>query len=312
MKAGLEHPSVPPLLGIAFGILAVSSAAILIRFAQAEAPSLVIAAYRLVIAGFILAPIAFVRHRQEITNLSRREMTLALFSGVFLALHFVTWISSLEYTSVASSVVLVSTIPLWVALFSPFTIKEKISRLILFGMLIALAGGVIVGLSDACRVDNLQVTCPPLAEFISGKAFLGDILALIGAIMAACYLLIGRRLRVKMSLIGYIFIVYSMAAMVLVIIMFAAGYKPYPYSGKIYLLFILLAIIPQLLGHSTFNWALKYMSAAYVSLSLLGEPVGSTILAYIFLHETPGGLKVFGAILILIGIYLASRSEKDL
>jgi len=91
----------------------------------------------------------------------------------------------------------------------------------------------------------------------------------------------------------------------------AAGYKPFPYSNKAYLWFILLAIIPQLLGHSIFNWALKYISAAYVSISLLGEPVGSTILAYMILHETPGGLKIFGAILILAGIYLASRSEKE-
>lgn len=306
-----KHSSFPPLLGLAFGILAVSTGSILIRFAQEEAPSLVIAAYRLTIASLILAPIALVKRRQEISNLSRRDLILALVSGFFIALHFATWITSLEYTSVASSVVLVTTIPLWVALLSPLTIKEPISRLILWGMIIALVGGMIVGLSDTCQLDGFRLSCPSFTEFIGGKTFFGDLLAVIGAIMAACYMLIGRRLRGKISLISYIFIVYGMAAIVLIIIMFAAGYKPYPYSGETFLWFILLAIIPQLLGHSTFNWALKYVSAAYVSISLLGEPVGSTILAYFILQETPGGLKIFGAILILVGIYLASRSEKD-
>jgi drug/metabolite transporter (DMT)-like permease len=311
MKIASEHSSVPPLVGLGFGILAVSTASIFIRFAQEDAPSLVIAAYRLTLAALILAPIALIKHRREITGLSRKELGLALASGFFLALHFATWITSLEYTSVASSVVLVTTIPLWVALLSPFTVKESISRWVLFGMVIALVGGVIIGLSDTCQTHGLQVSCPTIAEWVSGTAFWGDILAVTGAIMAACYMLIGRRLRGKMSLISYIFIVYGMAAIVLIIFVIVAGYQPFSYSSKTYLWFILLAIIPQLLGHSTFNWALKYVSAAYVSISLLGEPIGSTILAFIILNETPGGLKIFGAILILAGIYMASRSEKD-
>ncbi len=311
MKIDPERSPAPPLIVLAFGILAVSTASIFIRFAQAEAPSLVIAAYRLTIAALILAPIALFKRRQEITSLSRRELVLALASGFFLALHFATWITSLEYTTVASSVVLVTTIPLWVALLSPFTVKEPISRLVLLGMVIALMGGVIIGLSDACQTAGFRVTCPSLTEFIGGKAFWGDLLALTGAIMAACYMLIGRRLRGKMSLVSYIFIVYGVAAVVLVIIMFAAGYQPFPYSAKVYLWLVLLAVVPQLLGHSSFNWALRYVSAAYISIALLGEPVGSTILAFFILHETPGGLKIFGAILILAGIYLASRSEKD-
>jgi drug/metabolite transporter (DMT)-like permease len=311
MKTTAEHKPVPPLAGLAFGILAVSTASIFIRFAQQEAPSLVIAAYRLTLAALILAPIALLKHRREITGLSWRDLGLALASGFFLALHFATWITSLEYTTVASSVVLVTTIPLWVALMSPFTVKEPISRFIMVGMVIALAGGVIVGLSDTCQTFGLRVSCPSIAEFVGGTAFWGDILAVIGAIMGACYMLIGRRLRGKMSLVSYIFIVYGMAAIVLVIIMFVAGYQPFGYSSRVYLWFILLAIVPQLIGHSTFNWALKYMSAAYVSISLLGEPIGSTILAFLILHESPSGLKIFGAILILAGIYMASRSEKD-
>ncbi|MBN1536045.1 MAG: DMT family transporter [Anaerolineales bacterium] len=311
MKTKPDHKTISPLLGLFIGILAVSTASIFVRFAQEESPSLVIAAYRLTLSSLVLAPVAFFKHRKEISRLSRRDVLLALASGFFLALHFAAWISSLEYTSVASSVVLVATIPLWVMLLSPFTIKESISRLMLLGMAIALAGGVIVGLSDTCQIIGWQVKCPPLIEFIRGKAFWGDALALTGAIMAACYMLIGRRLRVRMSLITYIFLVYSMAAIVLIIIMFMAGHQPYPYSARTYLWFVLLALVPQLLGHTSFNWALKYLSAVYVSISVLGEPVGSTILAYIVLHETPGGLKIFGAILILAGIYLASKSEKE-
>jgi drug/metabolite transporter (DMT)-like permease len=310
MKINSERSPVPPLLALTFGILAVSTASIVIRFAQTEAPSLVIAAYRLSIAALILAPIALIKYRKEMASLSRRELGLAMASGFFLALHFATWITSLEYTTVTSSVVLVTTIPLWVALFSPFTVKEPISRLVIIGMVIALFGGMIIGISDSCSSIGLQITCPGWSEFVGGKVFWGDLLALAGAITAAFYMLIGRRLRAKTSLISYIFIVYGMAAIVLVIFMFSTGNQPFTYSPKIYLWLVLLAIIPQLLGHSTFNWALRYVSAAYVSLSVLGEPVGSTILAYFFLNETPGGLKIFGAILILAGIYLASKSEK--
>jgi drug/metabolite transporter (DMT)-like permease len=274
-----HRPPVSPLLALFFGILAVSAASIFIRFAQTNAPSLVIAAYRLALATLILSPVALSRHRSELGGLNRRELGLALLSGFFLALHFATWITSLEYTSVASSVVLVTTTPLWVALLAPFTLKEALSRTVRLGMVLALIGGVVVGLSDTCAWTSGSLVCPPLSDFMREGAFWGDLLALAGAIMAAAYVLIGRRLRGNMSLITYIYLVYGMA------------------------------LVPQLLGHSTFNWALRYLSAAYVSITLLGEPIGSTILAYFLLKETPSALKIFGAILILVGIYVASQSE---
>jgi drug/metabolite transporter (DMT)-like permease len=309
MNTSSPRPSVPPLLAIFFGILAVSTASIFIRYAQEYAPSLVIAAYRLSLAALVLAVPALLRHREEITSLTRRELGLALLSGLFLALHFATWITSLEYTTVASSVVLVTTTPLWVALLSPFTLREPVGRLVLIGMGLALIGGVIVGLSDTCTFLEGSLACPPLAEFVRGQAFLGDLLALAGAFMAAGYIVIGRRLRGKMTLIPYIFVVYGMAAVVLLVIMSGAGQSPLGYPPRAYLWFALLALVPQLLGHSTFNWALRYLSAAYVSISLLGEPIGSTILAYFLLQETPTSLKIFGAILILAGIYVASLRE---
>jgi drug/metabolite transporter (DMT)-like permease len=306
-----SKPRIPPILAIVFGILAVSTASIFIRFAQEEVPSLVIAAWRLTIASLILAPIAVTRHKQELTSLRRGELLLALLSGTFLALHFATWITSLEYTSVASSVVLVSTIPLWVALLSPITIKEPIRRTVFIGLILAMVGGVIVAVSDSCSLTAGRLSCPTMADFMRGQAFLGDVLALCGAIAGAGYLLIGRKLRVKMSLVGYISLVYGMAAVVLVILVVGAGLKFFGYPPQNYVWLILLAIIPQLLGHSTFNWALGYLSAAFVSITLLGEPIGSTILAYIILDERPTLIKLLGGGMILAGIVIASRSEVD-
>jgi drug/metabolite transporter (DMT)-like permease len=306
-----KRPPIPPIVAIMIGILAVSTASIFIRFAQEEVPSLVIAAWRLTIASLILVPIAATRHKTELQGLSRKGLLLALLSGTFLALHFATWITSLQYTSVASSVVLVSTIPLWVALLSPITIKEPIGKAVFVGLVFALIGGVIVAISDTCSITQGGVSCPNMSEFMQGQAFLGDALAVCGAIAGAGYLLIGRKLRANMSLVSYISLVYGMAAIVLIIIMLVAGLNFFGYSPQSYVWLILLAIIPQLIGHSTFNWALAYLSAAFVSITLLGEPIGSTILAYIILHEKPTPVKLIGGALILVGIYIASRFEAE-
>lgn len=294
---------------LAFGILAVSTASIIVRYAQAFAPSLVIAAWRLSLAALILTPLALGRDRGVLRALRRADLGLALLSGLFLALHFATWISSLEFTTVASSAVLVTTTPLWVALASPYFLKEPITRPVIFGMLLALIGGIIIGLSDTCTWQAPGLVCPDLGEMVRGRAFLGDVLALAGAIFAAAYVIIGRKVRGNLTLLSYIFLVYGAAAIVLVGMMLAAGQPAFGYPSIVYLSFLLLAIFPQLLGHSSFNWALKYVSAAYVSLTLLGEPIGATILAYFFLDEAPTTVKVFGAILILTGIFIASRVE---
>jgi drug/metabolite transporter (DMT)-like permease len=300
---------VSPMLVLGIGILAVSTASIFIRYAQDYASSLVIAFYRLGIAALVLAPVAFFRKRGELKKLSYGEILLALLSGLFLALHFVTWITSLEYTTVASSVVLVSTVPLWVALFSLFTIKEPLTRWLILGLSLALVGGVIVGVSDNCSVSVSGVVCPTFNQFFLGDVFIGDLLALFGAIMAASYLIIGRRLRNKMSLTSYVFVVYGMAAVVMLIIVLAFRQPLFGYPPMGYLWLILLALIPQLLGHSAFNWALGFLSATFVAIVLLGEPIGSTVLAYFLLEETPSWVKIVGGILIIAGIYVASLGE---
>jgi drug/metabolite transporter (DMT)-like permease len=296
---GMQRATIP--LALVFGILAVSTASTFVRFAQAGAPSLVIAAGRLGIATLVLAPFALTRHRDALRALPPRDWALGLLAGLFLALHFATWITSLEHTSVVSSVVIVTTSPLWVALLSPLVLRERLSRATVVGIALALAGGVIVGLAGPAGAGG---------HGAHPKALLGDFLALVGAWMMAGYLLVGRRLRERLPLVPYVFVVYGMAAVVLVGSCVFTGQSAAGLSGSTWLWIVLLALIPQLLGHSTFNWALAHLPAAVVSVGLLGEPVGSAIVAYIFLAEAPRPLEVGGAVLILAGIVVAARGAR--
>lgn len=296
-------------IALTVAILAVSTASIFIRFAQIDGtPSLVIAALRMTFAALLIAPIALIRHRDEFKRLSRTEILLALFSGSFLAVHFATWITSLEYTSVASSVVFVTTGPLWVALLSPVLLKEHLPRSAIFGLVLALAGGTVIALADACTWNG-GLSCPALRDVLHGRAMWGNFLALAGAWAITGYLILGRKLRGGVSLVPYIFLVYGIAAILLLIIMFAAGDSPIGLAPKTYLWIFLLAAIPQVIGHSIYNWALKHLPAALVAVTTLGEPIGSVILAYFILREAPTLTTLFGGGLILTGIYLATKSK---
>jgi drug/metabolite transporter (DMT)-like permease len=289
------------------GVLATSTASILIRYAQATAPSLVIAAGRMVLAALVLAPLALLRHRAELRGLRRAQVLEALLAGFLLAVHFATWITSLRYTSVASSVVFVTTTPLWVGLLSPLILKEKLGRKLVIGLAVALLGGIVVGLSDSCQLSLAGLSCPAAAEFWGGRAILGDLLAVAGAVTAAGYMIIGRRLRAEFTLVPYTFVVYGMAALVLGLFLLPARLNPFVYPAPTYAWLLALALVPQLLGHTTFNWALRYLPASFVSVALLGEPIGSTVLALLLLGETPSPMKVGGAVLILGGIFVAAR-----
>lgn len=293
------------------GILAVSTAAIFIRYAQQEAPSLIIAAYRLALASLILLPFSFRQAQRDVIALPARGRLQALLAGVFLAVHFATWIVSLELTSVASSVVLVTTTPLWVAIISPLFLKEHMKKEVWWGLGLALGGGVVVAASQACVWEESRLVCTSLRSFFQGKALIGNLLALMGAWMAAGYLLVGRKIRPLMSLWSYTLLVYSTAAVVLIILAALNGYSFTGYPLSVCGWFLLLAIIPQVIGHSSFNWALRYLPATFVSLALLGEPVGATILAMIFLGETPLLNEVIGGGMILGGIYLASLANRE-
>jgi drug/metabolite transporter (DMT)-like permease len=286
------------LLVLLAGILAVSTASILIRYAQPAAASLTIAAGRLLFATLALAPLALTRHRAALARLTGRELRLAALAGLFLAAHFALWIASLERTTVASSVVLVTTTPLWVGLLAPLVLREPLTRRLALGIVLALAGGIIVGLGAA---GGTRAVAGP-----AGRVLLGDLMALSGAWMMAGYLMVGRRLRAGLTLVPYVFVVYGMAAVLLTGAMAATGRSLFGLAPLTYLWLALLALVPQLLGHSSFNWALRYLPASFVAIALLGEPVGSSALAFGLLHEVPTPLELGGAVLILAGIASAA------
>ncbi len=294
----MPQPSARPYLALAIGILAVSSAAILITFARREGmPAVAIAALRLTLASLVLAPIAVTRARGEWRRLARRDLALAILSGILLALHFAFWISSLDYTSVMSSVVLVSTNPLFVGLASVLLLRESLRGWTMVGIAVAMVGGVLIGVTDLGQGG--------------AESLRGDALALAGAAAVSGYLLIGRKLRKQLSLLAYIGLVYFTAAAVLLALVWAMGASVLGYSLKGYALVLLLALGPQLIGHSSYNWALKYLSATFITVTLLAEPIGATLLAIPLLAQVPVPLKFLGGAFVLVGIYLAARAESQ-
>jgi drug/metabolite transporter (DMT)-like permease len=283
---------------LAAGVLVMSTASILIRWLQAAGvPSLSIAAWRLAAAALILAPLVLVRHRAELARLGAREWLLAAVAGAFLAAHFASWILSLEYTSVASSVALVTTNPIWIGIASWLLFRERLGRLMVLAIGLAIAGSAVVFLADGGE---------PAAG--GTRPALGNALAVVGSLTICGYLLIGRGLRRSIPLVPYIGLVYAAAAICLVVVALAAGAPLAGFSRESWLLLLALAIGPQLLGHSSFNWALKYLSATLIALAILGEPVGSTLLAWWLLDEPVGVVKLAGMALLLAGIFLAARS----
>jgi drug/metabolite transporter (DMT)-like permease len=297
-------------LALGLAVVAASTSSVLIRFAQEDAGSLAIAAYRVGLATLIVLPYLALRHRAEISRFTQQQFGLITLSGLFLALHISTWITSLRYTTVASSVVLVQTTPLIVAVLSPAVLKEKVTRYVLIGLIVSTFGILVIGISDAC-VDG---QCSELSQLLSGTAIKGDALAFAGAAAGAGYVMVGRRVRREVSLVPYIGIAYAVAAVLLVLGALAAGQPLSGFNRETYLWMALVAVFPQLIAHSTYNWALRYLAAAIMSLVLLGEPVASTVLAYVFLDEIPTMLRMLGGVLILIGIALAtglSRPSKN-
>jgi drug/metabolite transporter (DMT)-like permease len=273
------------------GILAASFGAILIRFAS-EASPLAIAAWRLTIASVILVPIAWMRKERTLTP---KTVLWCLASGVALALHFILWTTSLSYTSVASSVLFVTTHPLFVGLASLLLLKERLSSQLLIGVSIAVLGGVLIGFGD------IQ---------LAGTALRGDVLAIGGGLMVAIYFVIGRHVRQTVSATEYVAVTYGTAAALVLIICAITRTPVIGFSGSTVGFLVLLGLVPQLLGHSIFNWALKHLPATHVSIMILGEPVGSGILALLFFSEIPQGLNLIGAALILVGIYLSLRTKE--
>jgi len=286
---------------LAGAVAVVSTASILIRLAQAEgASSLTIAAVRLGLAAAILAPFAWLKAGREIMLLGRRELALCLLSGMFLAMHFWTWISSLEYTSVASSAALVTTNPLWVGLASAVLLRERPAPVALAGISLTVAGSVLIFAADSGG-----------SEGAATNPLLGNTLALIGAISASGYLLVGRALRTRISLTAYVWLAYTVAAVLLGAALAASGTSLSALPAPAWGLMVLLAIGPQLFGHTAFNWAVRRLTATFVAIAILGEPVGAALLAWFFFEEGFTALQLAGFVILLVGIFVAARGEKS-
>lgn len=287
----MKHPPVNPYLAITIGVLSISTAAVLVKLAG-DAPASVIANYRLLLAVLIMAPYVLLKHTSEFKLVAKRDWKLSIMAGVFLAFHFIFWFESLNHTSVASSVVLVSLQPIFAFLGTYLFFKEKFSSGLIISMLIALIGSVLIGWGD------FQ---------ISGTALLGDILALFGAIMVTIYFLLGQSARSRVSLMTYTFIVYSMSSITLVIYNLFLGHSFTGYSNEQWLIFLALAVIPTFFGHTLFNWSLRWVSTSTISMAVIFEPVGASFLAFLLLGEriTPsqwvgGSVIIFGLMLFIL------------
>ncbi len=276
------------------GVVAMSSASVLIRLCSA--PATTIAVYRVALGSILVLAAGLAAGQRSIAReaISWSAFARIVTSGFFLALHFATWISSLDLTSVASSVVLVQTSPVFVALLSWPVLRERVRRLQWIGVGFALLGTLVIAGAD----------------FSSGsKPLLGDSLALLGALAGAGYWVCGRHVRKHLNTVTYASLTYATAAVAL--LLFAVGTRT-PVAGfswRTYALLLAIAVFPQGVGHTSFNWSLKHLSATSVSVFALGEPVGATLLAYLILHENLPVERAFGAFLVLLGVVLAFRAE---
>lgn len=290
--AGRDRTAVVVLI---LGIAAVSTAATLIRLA--DAPALTVAAWRMLFATALLAPFALRTLPRDLPALEPADMRRMALAGVCLALHFALWIASLDYTSVASSVVLVTTSPLWVGLAAPLVLGEPVPRPVGTGIVVAFVGAVMIGGGDLA---------------ITPRALLGDLLAMGGAVAAAAYFLIGRGVRPRVGLLTYVTLVYGTAAATLAIVALASGAPMSGLPAATWIALALLGAVPQVLGHSSFNWALGRLSATFVAGTVLGEAVGSTLLAWLVLGETAPASALAGGTVVLAGLLLAVRGESAL
>ena len=284
------------IAGVSVGIVAISFAAIFIRLCD-DVPSLMIATYRLTLSSIVLLCIAKARGIR-LSSFSRRQLLLGMLGGFFLSLHFSLWISSLKFTSVASSVVLVTTNPIFVGLFSYVLFKEKQPPELILGIILSFSGSIILAVGDS-GLRGLSVQNPSF--------LLGDTLALLGAIMVSGYLMVGSHLREEMDVLSYTSVVYGFSAVLLLVTSLCLGIPFTGYKASSYFYMGLLAVVPQLIGHTAINWALKHLKTSMVAITILGEPIGASILAYVIFNETLGSFQGLGMALIFLAIIIASR-----
>ena len=301
---------VNPMVGVAVAIIAISTSAILIRWSGA--PSVVKAFYRVLFMTAAVAPFAL-RDVDEFRAISGRDLLFATGSGLALAAHFASFFESLEWTTVAASVTLITTQPIFVGIGAAALLDERLTPRIVSGMAVALAGAFAMSVGPLV-VDPLfgggDVVAALATAFADSSAQLyGNALALAGAVVGAVYTLTGRSLRQRLSLFAYTFVVYAACAVALGFLAVGTGEPLLGYARTEWVLFLAMALVPGMFGHTVINWALKYVESSVVSVSLLGEPVGSTILALVLLGEVPEAVTVLGGVVVLGGIYVTTRAR---
>lgn len=269
------------------GVFFISLSSILIRLS--DAPSLVIAFWRMAFSVLFLLPFVIKKIPAEARKIKKEDLMLCLASGLILAVHFAAWITSIEYTSVSSATVIVTMHPLLVVTAGFFILGEKITARSLFFIIMALAGSALLAMGDSRA---------------GGTHLYGDLLAGAGMLTFAAYLVIGRAVRQRVSAGLYTIIVYTTCTLLLLLVNTAAGIPLLPYSAREFLIFISMAFFCTILGHSIFNWALRYLEPVFVSTSILGEPVFASIMAVFIFREIPGGLNLAGGALVITGIFL--------
>ncbi|GEN83343.1 membrane protein [Sporosarcina luteola] len=283
----MEKPAVHPYIPIIVGVISVALSAIFVKLATADAG--VIAFYRMLFTVILMLPLFLVKYRKEVFLLTKKDWIFSTIAGVFLAFHFILWFESLNYTSVASSTVLVTLQPIFAFVGTYFFFKEKLSFKTILSAVIAIAGSIIISWSD------FQ---------LSGTAFFGDMLALAACALITAYLLFGQEVRKRLSLITYTFLLYSISTVTLFFYVLIKGESFGPYSTSNWFWFFMLALIPNLLGHSLFNWAVKWVSTNVISIAILFEPVGASVLAFYILHEKLSVAQITGGIVVIAGILL--------
>ncbi len=283
----MDKPKMHPYIPIIIGVISVSLSAIFVKLAQAEAG--VIAFYRMLFSVLIMAPLFLGKYTKELTKLSRRDWLFSSIAGIFLAFHFILWFESLNYTSVASSTVLVTLQPLFAFVGTYFFFKETLTMKTIMAGAIAIVGSILISWGDFK---------------VSGTAFYGDILALIACALVTAYFLLGQDVRKRLSLMTYTMIVYVVSTITLFIYVLIKGESLAPQTSMDWLWFLLLALVPNFLGHTLFNWSIKYVSTNVVSIAILFEPVGAAILAWFIFKEYLIVTQIIGGVIVLTGILL--------
>ncbi|MDL2294053.1 DMT family transporter [Ruminococcaceae bacterium OttesenSCG-928-D13] len=295
MNTGLQKtkPRLDPRVGLIVGTLGFASSSTLVRLSNA--PSLAIAALRLLITVALLTPYVLLRHRADLKKLTRRDILLCALAGVFLAVHFWSWFESLRHTTVAIAATLCNADAIFTAIGFALFLKGRIPKAGMAAIALAFVGSAIIAFSSGGEAKTGQL--------------LGAGLALLAALLFAVYTLLGSVLRKHLNNNVYTWLVYSACATTLLLCCAVTRTPLWGWDRQVYLVSLGLAVFPTFLGHSMFNWCLEYLSPAYVATGHLAEPVFSAIMAAILFSEVPAPLQLVGAVLVLAGVFLYTMVE---